>query len=72
MKTRKIDEKIEKPQSSYSQLYLLENAQLSEEITKAISEHVKADDEDTTDRVFDVLSEIADSVQEEIEDLIGI
>ena len=72
MKTRKIDEKIEKPQSSYSQLYLVENAQLFEEITKAISEYVKVDDEDTTDGVFDVLSEIADSVQEEFENLIGI
>ena len=45
-----------------------------EEITKAISEHVKLEDEDkdSTDGVLNMLSKIADSVQEEFEELVGI
>ena len=53
-------------------MYKLEVAQLFEEI--AISEHVTFEDEnrDSTDGVFDVLGEIADSLQEDFEELLGI
>ena len=53
-------------------MYKLEVAQLFEET--AISEHVTFEDEnrDSTDGVFDVLGEIADSLQEDFEELLGI
>ena len=74
MKTAKINEKIEALESNYSRMYKLEDAQLFEEITKAISEHVTFENEnrDSTYRIFDVLDEIADSVQEDFEELVGI
>ena len=71
MESRKIDEKIEILENSYCKLYTLENAQLFEEITKAISEHVKHEDEDKDSR-DGVLSKIPDSLQEEFEELVGI
>ena len=74
MESAKIDEKIEILENSYSKLYNLENAQLFEEITRLISEHVKFEDEgkDSTGGLHNVLSEIADSVRKEFEELVGI
>ena len=74
MESAKIDEKIEILENSYSKLYNLENAQLFEEITRLISEHVQFEDEgkDSTGGLHNVLSEIADSVRKEFEELVGI
>ena len=74
MESAKIDEKIEILEDSYSKLYNLENAQLFEEITRLISEHVKFEDEgkDSTGGLLNVLSDIADSVRKEFEELVGI
>ena len=74
MATAKINKKIETLENNYSRMYKLEVAQLFEEITKAISEHVTFENEnrDSTDGVFDMLGEIADSVQEDFEELVGI
>ena len=65
METTKINNKIEVLQNSYSKPLTLENEELFEEITRAISEH-----RDSTDGIFDVLGEIADSVQEDFEELV--
>ena len=53
---------------------MLENVQLIEEITTAISKHVIFENEnkDSTDGVLDVIREIADSVHEDFEKLVGI
>ena len=55
-------------------MHTLKSAQLFEEITKTILEHVEFEDKEnnSTDGVITVLSEIADSVQEEFEELVGI
>ena len=64
MDEAKLNEKIEILENSYSKLHTLESAQLFEEITKAISEHVEFEDKgnDSTDCVITVLSVIADLV----------
>ena len=74
IETAKIINKIEASENSYSKLHTLENAELFEEITRAISERVTFENEnrDSTDGIFDVLGEIADSVQEDFEGLVGI
>ena len=41
MENSKVDEKTEDLQNSHFQLYTLENAELFQEITAAISKHVK-------------------------------
>ena len=53
---------------------MLEDAQLFEEKTRAISEHVTFENEnrDSTDGIFDVLGETADFVQEDFEELVEI
>ena len=55
-------------------MHTLEIAELFEEITRAISEHVTFENEirDSTDGIFDVLGEIVDSVHEDFEELVGI
>ena len=52
----------------------LEQAKILEEIITAIAAHVKSEnnDDDATDRFFDTLGEIAESVQENFEELAGI
>ena len=57
METAKINEKIEALEINYSRMNKLEDAQLFEEIKKAISEHVTFENEnrDSTDGIFDVL-----------------
>ena len=69
-----FQEKIESLGNNYSKLNTLERVQLFEEITRAISEHVTFENKnrDSTDGIFDVLSKIADSVQEDFEELVGI
>ena len=69
-----FQEKIESLGNNYSKLNTLESVQLFEEITRAISEHVTFENKnrDSTDGIFDVLSKIADSVQEDFEELVGI
>ena len=64
MDETKLNEKIEILECNYSKLHTLESAQLFEEITKAISEHVEFENKenDSTDGVITVLSEITDSV----------
>ena len=70
----KLGEKIEALENSYSRLYMLENVQLIEEITTAISERVTFENKnrESTDGVLDIIREIADSVQEDFEELVGI
>ena len=55
-------------------MHTLEIAELFEEITRAISEHVTFENEirDSTDGIFDVPGEIVDSVHEDFEELVGI
>ena len=74
METTQISNKIEALEDSYYKLHTLENAELSKEITRAISGHVRFENEnrDSTDGIFDVLGEIADSVQEDFEEVVGI
>ena len=74
MDETKLNEKIEILENSYSKLHTPEGAQLFEEITKAISEHVEFEDKEnnSTDGVITMLSEIDDSVQEEFEELVAI
>ena len=67
MENSKVDEKTEDLQNNHFQLYTLENAELFQEITAAISKHVKFENKSrySTDEILDVLGEIVDSVQEE-------
>ena len=53
---------------------MLENVQLIEKITIAISEPITFENEnrDSTDGILDVKREIADSVQEDFEELVEI
>ena len=70
----KFGEKIEALEDSYSRLNMLENVQLIEKITTAMSEHVTFENEnrDSIGGILDVIREIADSVQEDFEELVGI
>ena len=58
----------------YGELNNLEKAKLFEETSVAISNFVLYEngDNDSTDGIFDTLSEIAESVQDDFEKLIGI
>ena len=74
MDEEKLQEKIDFFSEKCGELNNLEKAKLFEEISVAISNFVQYvnDDNDSKDRIFDKLSEIEDSVQEDFEELIRI
>ena len=71
---QKIQDKLDSIYNSYDKLNKLEQAKILEEITAAIASYVRYEnnDNDATDRTFEALSDIAKSVQENFEKLVGI
>ena len=73
MAEQKIPETLHTIQNSFDNLDATEQVKLLEEIT-CIMAYFKSenDNNDATDGIFNALSEIAESVQEDFEELVGI
>ena len=69
-----MQDKLNSIQNSYNKLNKLEQVKILEEIKSAIASYVRYEnnDKNATGRIFDVLSDTAESVQEDFEELVGI
>ena len=74
MTVQKTQETLDYIQKSFGNLEKIDQAKIFEEITSAIAAHVRSEnnDDDVTDENFYTLGEIAESVQEDFEELVGI
>ena len=74
MTVQKTQETLDYIQKSFGNLEKIDQAKIFEEITAAIAAHVRSEnnDDDVTDENFYTLGEIAESVQEDFEELVGI
>ena len=69
-----MQDKLDSIQNNYDKLNKLEQAKILEEITSAIASYVRYEnkDNDAKDGLFDTLNDIAESIQEDFEELVGI
>ena len=74
MSEQKIQEKLDSIQNCFRNLGETQQVETLKEIIAAIASYVRSEnnDNDATDGIFDTLGEIAESVQEEFEALVGI